>query len=100
MVSGIASASNQQALGIRQINEGVTQVSHVVQSNSATAEEIAAASQALYSQAALLQEMVNQYKLQKAAAILDTYEEKAAPPALKKAIPSPALATGMAFEKY
>ncbi len=100
LVSGIASASNQQALGIRQINEGVTQVSHVVQSNSATAEEIAAASQELYSQAALLKETVNQYKLQKAAAILDTYEEKAAPPALKKAIPSPALATGMAFEKY
>jgi len=100
LVSGIASASNQQALGIRQINEGVTQVSHVVQSNSATAEEIAAASQELYSQAALLKETVNQYKLQKAAAILDTYEEKAAPPALKKAIPSPALATGLAFEKY
>jgi methyl-accepting chemotaxis protein len=41
------------------------QVSQVVQNNSATSEESAAASEELSSQAALLKELVNRYKLKK-----------------------------------
>jgi len=67
IINDIASASNEQASGIKQINQGIMQVSQVVQSNSATSQESAAASEELSSQAALLKETVNQYKLKKNA---------------------------------
>ena len=44
---------------------GVGQVAQVVQSNSATAEESAAASEELSSQAEMLKEMVSKFKLSK-----------------------------------
>jgi len=59
----IAVASNEQAAGIDQINNGISQVSQVVQSNAATSEECAASSEKLSSQAALLREMVWNFKL-------------------------------------
>jgi len=62
-VNDIAIASNEQAAGIEQINQGIFQISQVVQSNSATSEEGAAASEELSGQAALLHEMVSQFKL-------------------------------------
>jgi methyl-accepting chemotaxis protein len=65
LVGDIAIASNEQASGIAQINQGIIQVSQVVQSNSATSEESAAASEELTSQAALLKDMVGKYKLKK-----------------------------------
>ena len=65
LVTGIAEASNAQASGIAQINAGVGQVAQVVQSNSATAEESAAASEELSSQAEMLKEMVSKFKLSK-----------------------------------
>ena len=63
LVANIASASNQQASGIAQINKGIEQVSQVVQNNSATAEESAASSEELSSQAELLKEMVGRFRL-------------------------------------
>ncbi len=75
LVSGIASASNEQAIGIKQINQGIMQVSQVVQSNSTTAEEIAAASEELSSQAILLKETVNQFKLNKNANGSNKYQK-------------------------
>ena len=63
LVNDITIASNEQAIGIEQINQGIMQVSEVVQTNSATSEEGAAASEELSSQAILLKEMVNQFKL-------------------------------------
>ena len=63
LVGNIATASNEQATGIAQINKGVGQVSEVVQNNSATAEESAAASEELSGQAELLKEMVGKFKL-------------------------------------
>jgi methyl-accepting chemotaxis protein len=59
----MAKSSNEQALGITQINLGLSQVSEVVQSNAATAEESAASSEELSGQAELLKEMVNRFKL-------------------------------------
>lgn len=59
----IAVASNEQATGIKQINDGIFQVSEVVQSNAAASEECAASSEELSSQAALLREMVFKFKL-------------------------------------
>ncbi len=62
-VGEIASASNEQAAAIAQINKGVEQVSQVVQTNSATAEESAAASEELSSQSQILKEMVGKFRL-------------------------------------
>lgn len=65
LVGKIAVASNEQALGISQVNQGIMQVSQVVQTNSATSEESAAASEELSSQASLLKEEINKFKLKK-----------------------------------
>lgn len=63
LVGDIATASNEQALGIEQINLGIQQVSEVVQTNSATSEESAAAGEELSGQALLLKEMVGKFTL-------------------------------------
>jgi methyl-accepting chemotaxis protein len=65
LVNGISIASNEQAVGISQINQGIMQVSQVTQTNSAPSEESAAASEELSSQAEVLKEMVNKFKLKK-----------------------------------
>jgi methyl-accepting chemotaxis protein len=65
LVGEIAIASNDQATGIAQINQGIAQVSQVTQGNTATAEESAAASEELTAQAHLLQDMVGRFKLKK-----------------------------------
>ena len=63
LVQKIAKASNDQATGIAQIDTGLNQVGIVVQNNSATAEESAAASEELYGQAEMLKQMVASFKL-------------------------------------
>ena len=51
LVGEIAAASNEQAQGIGQINEGLGQIDQVTQTNTANAEEGAAAAEELSSQA-------------------------------------------------
>ncbi len=63
MVAEIAEASNYQATAIAQIDRAVAQVSQVVQTNSATSEECAAASLELSSQASKMRELVSVFKL-------------------------------------
>lgn len=63
LVGEIAVASNDQATGIAQVDQGIAQVSQVTQTNSATAEESAAASEELSSQAQLLKELVSKFRL-------------------------------------
>lgn len=65
LVKEISVASNEQATGISQINQGIMLVSQVVQTNSATSEESAAASEELSSQALSLREQVGMFKLKK-----------------------------------
>ncbi len=65
LVGNIARASNDQATEIAQITQGIEQVSTVVQTNSATAEESAAASEELSGQAEMLKQMVGAFKLRK-----------------------------------
>lgn len=65
IINEIAAASNEQALGISQVNQGIIQVSDVIQTNSSTAEEGAAASEELAGQAAVLENLVKQFKLKK-----------------------------------
>ncbi|OFV68943.1 methyl-accepting chemotaxis protein [Acetobacterium wieringae] len=63
LMETIAKASSEQATGIAQVNTGIEMVGHVVQQNSAIAEQSAAASQDLSGQAAVLQEMIGQFEL-------------------------------------
>lgn len=63
LTDGIAKASGEQALAISQINQALGQVSTVVQTNSATSQQCAAASEELSAQAVKLREMVGIYKL-------------------------------------
>jgi methyl-accepting chemotaxis protein len=63
IVTEIAKSSEEQSLGIAQINRGIDQVAQVVQQNSATAEESAAASEEMSGQANMLEELVSQFKL-------------------------------------
>jgi len=65
LVGNIAEASNDQASEIAEITQGIGQVSQVVQTNSATAEESAAASEELSGQAEMLKEMVGAFKIKK-----------------------------------
>jgi methyl-accepting chemotaxis protein len=61
----IATASNEQAIGINQINQGIMQVSQVVQQTSANLEEGAATSEELSAQANLLNDQVRRFKLRR-----------------------------------
>ncbi len=75
LVNNIAVSSNEQALGIAQINQGIMQVSAVVQANSATSEESAASSEELSNQAGLLKEQVGMFKLKKKESTLSSYND-------------------------
>ena len=63
IISNIASASNEQATSVAQIDQALGQVSQVVQSNSATSEQCAAASEELSNQAMRLRELIARFKL-------------------------------------
>ena len=64
MVNQIAELSTQQAVAITQIRKSVEMISDIVQGNSATSEESAAASEELSAQAQLLKELVEQFEIQ------------------------------------
>ncbi|MHC1722372.1 MAG: hypothetical protein AB9836_04100 [Aminipila sp.] len=64
LIDKIAIASDQQAQVAAEVNIGVDQISSVVQTNSATAEESAAASEELSSQAQMLKDLISKFKLQ------------------------------------
>ena len=59
----ISEASSEQAVSIAKVTQSVNQISDVVQNNSATAEESAAASEELSVQAHILSSLVSQFKL-------------------------------------
>lgn len=63
VIDEITDAGNQQADSMSQVTVGVDQISTVVQVNSATAEETAAASEELSGQANLLKELISQFKI-------------------------------------
>jgi hypothetical protein len=60
LISDIASASKEQALGIDQVSSAVAQMSQVTQTNAASAEESASATQTLYAQVEQVNGMVQE----------------------------------------
>ena len=65
LIDEISAASKEQASMIEQVNVGVDQISSVVQTNAATAEQSAASSEELNGQAAELQNLTSKFILKK-----------------------------------
>ena len=63
IIEQISEASSDQADSIAQLTVGIDQISNVVQTNSATAEESAAASEELSSQSQLMKSLVGRFQL-------------------------------------
>lgn len=65
IIDRIAESSNEQASGINNIYKGIEEVSKIVQTNSATAEQSAAASEELFNQAENMRQFVSGFKVRK-----------------------------------
>ena len=63
IIGEVAAASNEQALGIEQVNTAVAQMNTVTQQNAANSEESASAAEELNSQASELAKMVGTFTL-------------------------------------
>ncbi len=63
LIDGIAEYTKQQDANAAEITHGIEQISSVIQTNVATAEESAAASEELSGQADMLQKLVSNFKL-------------------------------------
>ncbi len=63
IVGEISTSSNEQAQGISQINEGLSQIDKVTQTNTASAEQSASAAEELSGQAAQLRQMIDRFDL-------------------------------------
>lgn len=103
IIRDIAEASNYQATAIAQINQAVEQVSQVVQNNSATSEECAAASIELSNQAKRMKEQLTIYKLDDSDTYsADSYEPEAphAVPAERASAGEQIISLGEGFGKY
>ena len=62
-VANIRSASDKQALSVKEIEKGFEEIGAVVENNSAAAEETSATSQELSAQASALKGLVEQFRL-------------------------------------
>ena len=76
--AGAAEASREQADMLKQIQARIDQISTVVQSNSASAEETSAISQELSAQAIGLEEMIGKFELREEGYSEVNYSEEAA----------------------
>lgn len=75
-IEKITDATERQASAIIQVTQGMDQVSAVVQTNSATAEESAASSEELSGQAQTMRNLVGRFRLKKQAGYDDNPAEK------------------------
>ncbi|RJP78151.1 MAG: HAMP domain-containing protein [Candidatus Zixiibacteriota bacterium] len=85
LVGEIASASGEQAQGIEQINEALGQIDQVTQSNTANAEESAAAAEELSGQAVHLKQTLARFQL-KQQGRLSYQREAEVPPHVEKMV--------------
>ncbi|NHZ82384.1 HAMP domain-containing protein [Massilia sp. CCM 8695] len=83
IMGDIAAASQEQTLGIEQINQALTQMDQVTQQNAALVEEAAAASEAMQDQARQLAAVVSVFKLNAGTAVASAPRQMAARSASK-----------------
>jgi aerotaxis receptor len=83
IISGTATASQEQSAGIEQVNQAVGQMDEMTQQNAALVEEAAAAAESLQEQASKLAGLVQTFKLtqDQASSAFGRRETKAAVPA-------------------
>ena len=70
IIGEIAAASGEQSAGIQQVNQAMTQMDHVTQSNSAQTEELSATAESLSDQATNLLQLVNSFNLGNGGAVV------------------------------
>jgi len=99
LISEIAGASEEQFQNISRVNNGIDQVTLVVQQNSATAEESASASEEMSNQSNTLHDLISQFNLRESDAVYQdlpriapTEQEDTAPSA------TPQMTTTFSFE--
>jgi methyl-accepting chemotaxis protein len=68
IIADIASASQEQSVGIEQVNQAIAQMDEVTQQNASLVEEAAAAAEAMNEQAKALAELVGFFKVDTAPA--------------------------------
>ncbi len=102
LINNIAESSNYQATAVAQINQGIGQVSQVVQTNSATSEECAAASEELSNQAVRMRDLLSIYKLDESAVVAryNELEESEETVATAEDVSEPVISLGEGFGKY
>ncbi|MFZ3128083.1 MAG: methyl-accepting chemotaxis protein, partial [Rhodoferax sp.] len=88
--------SNEQALGVTQVGEAVTQMDQATQQNAALVEEMAAAASSLKAQALDLVHTVSVFKLDEGKTVRPVAR---APSALSASRPRPTLATPKQVKK-
>ncbi|ELX12031.1 methyl-accepting chemotaxis protein [Janthinobacterium sp. HH01] len=93
IMAEITSASQEQSLGIEQVNEAISQMDEMTQQNAALVEQAAAAAQSMQDEAATLSASVSVFKLDEALA-----PAPAARPAVARAA-TPAAAPRLAAVK-
>ncbi|MES2349362.1 MAG: methyl-accepting chemotaxis protein, partial [Pseudomonadota bacterium] len=92
IMAEITSASNEQSLGIEQVNEAISQMDEMTQQNAALVEQAAAAAQSMQDEAATLSASVSVFKLSGGPAV-------AAPRPAVKAAPARAAAPRLTAAK-
>ncbi|MCL1819924.1 MAG: methyl-accepting chemotaxis protein [Oscillospiraceae bacterium] len=100
LVGEIAKSSKTQSADIAQINHGIDQVAQIVQQNSATAEESAAASEEMSGQAAILDGLVAQFKLRGQSALGAGDKKRLAMPKASARIDMPEVGGGEDFGEF
>jgi len=65
IITDISKESDEQAVAIAQVMDGINQITDVVQNNSASAEESASAAQELAGQSDVLKNMINVFNVKK-----------------------------------
>ncbi len=79
IVGTIADASVNQANSISEINQGIEQISAVTQTNTATAEESASASEEMAGQAQTLKAMINEFNLKNTKGLYEVKRKNSKP---------------------
>lgn len=100
IINGIAESSNYQATAVAQIEQAITQVSQVVQTNSATSEECAAASEELSNQAASMRDMLSIYNLGNGSSMSSSYRGSVNTSASVSNMNEQVISLGDGFGKY
>ena len=99
IINNIAVSSNYQATAVAQIDQAIGQVSQVVQTNSATSEECAAASEELSNQATRMRELLSVYRLNHAEHVY-TASEPTEDVVTTGVANEPVISLGEGFGKY